>query len=133
MRHARSWKATAILCTLVGLVSVALVAALARGDDGSNTASSSSPYRLVCAVSATGDNWYTHRINKITGATFYINGTAWTKIVESGQPPAGDYDLAVMAVGSGNNAADEVVRIDRKTGTTWTEVNGNWTLITEPQ
>lgn len=135
MRNARSRKVTAVLCTLIGLVSVALVTALARGDDGPTPANSGSPFQLVTASYAAGDSWYANRINKTTGEAWDLSqdGTSWVKMTENGQLPSGDYNMRILPYGSGSNANAEVLRIERKTGKSWANINGNWTALTEPK
>ncbi len=135
MSKSRSLKVYAVVYTFVGLVSVALATTLARGDAGPNPAGPSSPYQLVTATNAAGDSWYANRINKTTGDAWVLSqdGTAWVKMAESGPLPSGDYDMRILPTGTGTNANAEVLRIERKTGKSWTLSNNTWTALTEPK
>ncbi len=114
-----------------------LAAAFAPQRAHADDAAQSSPYRLVMTLATDGTTWQTFRLNTQTGQVcwpdFVNNAWVWQKGVESAALPAGDYDIQVRSYGSGDNVADAVFRIERKTGRSWKLDNGAWLTIAEPQ
>ena len=86
-----------------------------------------SEYELRAASG--GKSAYAIRFRPATGKSWGGGSDAWFAIEETGDVPAGDYDVIMVGLESGVAA----YRIDRLTGAGWYLKNSKWVKFKEPE
>ena len=80
-------------------------------------------------VIRTGDTAQGIRFKPTTGKAWYIAGDRWVLISETGEVPAGDFDVVIAPLERNFRA----FRFDRLTGATWQVTDRKWVKLREPE
>jgi hypothetical protein len=75
-----------------------------------------------------GNTFQSIRFNVITGESWRMAGDKYEKVPESGEVPAGDYDIQLVT----DDTDWMAFRIDRVSGTTWQMRGNKWIKVKEP-
>jgi hypothetical protein len=75
------------------------------------------------------DRFEAVRFKVATGESWYIDGDKFVKIPETGEVPAGDYDIQLVT----DDKDWMGFRIDRISGTTWKLTGNKWVKLKEPE
>jgi hypothetical protein len=77
-----------------------------------------------------GETYQAIRFKNKTGESWIADGLKWVKLMDAAPPPAGDYDVLLVATDRDFSA----MRYDRVSGTSWLLRGGSkWAKMEEPE
>jgi hypothetical protein len=103
------------------------VSVLAQKGESSPQIKSQTQYEL--RVIRAGDTVQGIRFKPTTGKASYVAGDRWVPIPETGDVPAGDFDVILAPLERNFRA----FRFDRLTGVTWQLTDRKWVKVREPE
>jgi hypothetical protein len=104
-----------------------LVSALAQKDESSPQNKSQPPFEL--RVIHAGNTIQGIRFKPTTGQAWYVSGDRWVPIPETGDVPAGDFEVVLAPV----ERKFRAFRFDRLTGVAWQLTDQKWAKLKEPE
>ena len=128
MHHAARVSLLGAVCLACGWIAIQpQVSALAQKGESSPQNKSQKQYEL--RVIQVVDTVQGIRFKPTTGKAWYIAVDKWVLIPETGEVPAGDFDVIMAPLERDFTA----FRFDRLTGVTWQLKDRKWVKVKEPE